>query len=75
MYVYAITGEVSINGEFKTATWLGFFQVVTPANEHNLKMKFLGEVVADFPIQYPLTLDNGVIIQEEDYYRGENSKE
>ena len=31
--------------------------------------KFLGICETSFPVQYPLRLDNGTIIEAEDYYR------
>lgn len=34
-----------------------------------LQLKFLGTCQTNFPVQYPLRLDNGTIIKEEDYYR------
>lgn len=33
------------------------------------KLTYLGDYIGDFPIQYPLTLTNGLVINEDDYYR------
>lgn len=66
MYVYAQSGQVSIGGEFQDKTWLAFYQTEVKDTE---TCKYLGMATVDFPIQYPLRLDNGFIIQENDYYR------
>lgn len=68
-YVYALTGQVSINGKFEERTWLAFYLVDVGETD---KRKFLGETEVTFPIQYPLILKT-VTIQEGDYYS--NSEE
>jgi hypothetical protein len=63
-YVYALTGQVSINGEFQDKTWLAFF--LKDVGETD-KRKFLGRAETVFPIKYPLHTDK-ITIQEGDYY-------
>jgi hypothetical protein len=66
MYVYAQSGILSVNNEFVERTWLAFFHVDIGEDS---RRKFLGTVDTEFPVKYPLTLDNGLVIQAEDYYR------
>ncbi len=66
MFVYAQIGNVSVDGKFEEKTWLAFYYSRTIDTD---KRKLLGSVEADFPIVYPLKLDNGIIINESDYYR------
>jgi hypothetical protein len=66
MFVYAQSGILSVNNEFVERTWLAFFHVDIGEDS---RRKFLGTVDTEFPVKYPLTLDNGLVIQAEDYYR------
>lgn len=66
MYVYAQTGNISVNNEFVDKTWLAFFYEQV---QENSSLKLLGRVETEFPVKYPLTLENGLVIQENDYYR------
>jgi hypothetical protein len=65
LYVYAQTGQVSIGDTFEDRTWIAFYYLEV---QENSRRKFLGTVLTDFPVKFPLTLDNGVVINEDDYY-------
>lgn len=69
-HVYSITGEVNIDNKFVEKTWLGFFTIIPPYGTTSTYI-LLGKVNTNFPIKYPLFLDNNHMILEGDYYRGE----
>ncbi len=39
------------------------------------QVKFLGTVETDFPVQFPLTLNNGVVLEDIYYHRTQNELE
>lgn len=65
-YVFRHEESINVQGEWQTVHSLGFYLVEVGETKSR---KLLGTAEVTFHIKYPLKLDNGIVIQEEDYYR------
>lgn len=64
-HVYVHTETISKDGDWVTVHTLGFYEGYVDQTD---KRKYLGQAEVTFPIKFPLTLDNGLVINEGDYY-------